>query len=251
MQAVRPIVLSIAGYDPCGGAGVLADIKTIEQHQCLGMAVTTCITSQNEKKFTHVKWLSFNEIESQLTSLFLMYQINTVKIGLIENLKMLIQIIDFLKTQNPNINIIWDPICATTSDFKVLQQLNANELFFILNKIFLITPNTIEAQFLTQSNDSILAAKELAKHCNVLLKGGHNESNKGRDQLFYQNKIEIINPQTTYQKFDKHGSGCILSAAIASNLALHKPLLNACVNAKKYIEQILSSNNSLLAYHHV
>src|ERR1700741_3135186 len=100
MSYNRPIVLSIAGFDPCGGAGVLADIKTFEQHQCLGMAVNTSITNQVEDKFISVNWFSSNEIIEYIKTLANTYQIDFVKIGIVENLNTLYTIISFLKEQN-------------------------------------------------------------------------------------------------------------------------------------------------------
>ena len=76
----RPIVLSIAGFDPCGGAGVLADIKTFEQHQCLGMAVNTSITNQVEDKFISVNWFSTEEIIKHIKTLTHKYKIYFQKI---------------------------------------------------------------------------------------------------------------------------------------------------------------------------
>ena len=87
MNYNRPIVLSIAGFDSCGGAGVLADIKTFEQHQCLGMAVNTSITNQVEDKFISVDWFSSEEILAHIKPLTDHYKIDYVKIGIIENLE--------------------------------------------------------------------------------------------------------------------------------------------------------------------
>ncbi|MEI8137176.1 MAG: bifunctional hydroxymethylpyrimidine kinase/phosphomethylpyrimidine kinase, partial [Bacteroidota bacterium] len=106
----RPIVLSIAGFDPCGGAGVLADVKTFEQHHCLGMAINTSITNQVEDKFISVNWFSADELINQIKTLTNNYKIDFAKIGIIENINTLYTILDFLKQQNKNITIVWDTI---------------------------------------------------------------------------------------------------------------------------------------------
>ena len=92
MNYNRPIVLSIAGFDPCGGAGVLADIKTMEKHQCLGMAVNTAITKQTEDKFISVNWFSGDDIINHIKPLLAKYKIDFVKIGIVENLNTLCEI---------------------------------------------------------------------------------------------------------------------------------------------------------------
>ena len=117
MHYSRPIVLSIAGFDPCGGAGVLADIKTFEQHQCLGMAINTAITNQVEDKFISVNWFSSDEIISQIKTLTEYYKIDFVKIGIVQNINTLNAIVTFLKQQNKNITIVWDTVLASSTGF--------------------------------------------------------------------------------------------------------------------------------------
>ena len=94
------------------------------------------------------------------------------------------------------------------------------------------------------------AAKEISNYCKVLLKGGHHAEKLGIDHLFTNNTILEFKPSHTNGSA-KHGSGCILSAAIAANLALGHSLEETCKLSKHYIETILLSNNTLLAYHHV
>ena len=85
---------------------------------------------------------------------------------------------------------------------------------------------------------------------NILLKGGHNETALGTDLLFLKNEILELFPSDK-KCFEKHGSGCVLSSAIASNLALNQTLKEACKNAKIYIENYLSSTSTLIGYHYV
>jgi hydroxymethylpyrimidine/phosphomethylpyrimidine kinase len=94
------------------------------------------------------------------------------------------------------------------------------------------------------------AAKKLSAYCNVLLKGGHNEAEKGVDYLYTKNSEERLEGKTE-EMFAKHGSGCVLSSAITANLALGTDLITACKKAKQYTEQFLSGKKSLLGYHHV
>ena len=128
--------------------------------------------------------------------------------------------------------------------------MNEQLLLEALSKVFLITPNYNEAIQLLPSSNAKDAAKHLAKHCNVLLKGGHNNEEPGVDYLYTKNEIIKLEATST-EVSPKHGSGCVLSAAITANLALGFDLINSCKNAKTYIEQFLKSNSTLLGYHHV
>lgn len=249
MSYNRPIVLSIAGFDPCGGAGVLADIKTFEQHQCLGMAINTSITNQIEDEFISADWFSSYEIIKHIKTLTDKYKIDFVKIGIIENLATLYNVVRFLKEQNKNIKIIWDTVLSASSGFHLLEVLEKNKLEEILNNVFLITPNTNEAKKLSSIDNEMEAAIYLTKYCNVLLKGGHSNTEKGIDSLFHNHQQIKIKTDTTKILPSKHGSGCILSSSITANLALGNDLESACQKSKQYIETILNSNSNLLAYH--
>lgn len=249
MNYNRPIVLSIAGFDPCGGAGVLADIKTFEQHQCLGMAVNTSITNQVENNFISVNWFSVDEIIEHIKPLIEKYKIEFVKIGIIQNIDMLNEVVSYLKQQNKDIKIIWDTVLSSSSGFNFIDNLNKTKLIKVLQNIYLITPNTNEAKNLSGLESEHEAAKFLSSFCNVLLKGGHSKENKGVDFLFSNHSQLTINHQQSTIMYPKHGSGCILSSAITANLALENDLETACIKSKNYTETILSSNTNLLAYH--
>lgn len=245
----RPIVLSIAGFDPCGGAGVLADIKTFEQHRCLGMAINTAITKQVEDKFISVDWLPLNAIMDQIKNLSDRYEIGFVKIGIIESLDVLSAIVSCLKQHNKDIVIVWDTVLAASGGFNFIETLDKEKLQDLLKNIYLITPNVNEAKKMSGLADETAAATYLASYCAVLLKGGHSNENEGIDFLFSTNNITEIKKQIAEPVYPKHGSGCILSAAIISQLALGADLETACKKAKQYIETLLNSNSNLLAYH--
>lgn len=248
MHYERPIVMSIAGFDPSGGAGMLADIKTFEQHQCLGMGVVTAWTVQTEHTFQKVEWLSLEKIKEQAKLLLDVYAVAVIKIGIVESLKALLALVVWLKEQVSNICIIWDTVLSASTGFLLTDARNTDLLKSVLNHVFLITPNVQEARLLSGMDDEEAAAKQLAHNCNVLLKGGHSEAFLGTDRLFTAQKETQLLPSKE-NLYPKHGSGCILSAAITANLAKGVSLASACEKAKAYIETILGSNQNLLAYH--
>lgn len=250
MKYNRPIVLSIAGFDPTGGAGVLADMKTCEQHRCLGMAVLTANTDQTESEFLSVDWFDKQTMTAQLQPILSAYEIAAVKIGIVQNLGILLELVALVRRSFPVIPIVWDPVLSASSGFQLHESWNEEQLNQVLGSIDLITPNVHEVRRIAGIEDEIEAAFQLAKWTNVLLKGGHSEVRLGVDLLF-EGGIpgEIPSKSDTAKYASKHGSGCILSAAIASNLAFGKKMPEACREAKEYIEKRLSSNEYLLAYH--
>lgn len=248
MAKITNCVLSIAGFDPSGGAGILADIKTFEANHVCGMGVLSALTFQNDIQFEGLRWVEADEILKQIAVLERRFEFSVVKIGLIENLDVMEVVVKALKQAQPGCRVIWDPIVQASAGFQFHGHFKREQLFSALENCFLITPNTEEAVFLAGIDDPIKAAQHLAKYCNVLLKGGHNKDEPGVDFLFRPNSVEKILPAEK-KVFPKHGSGCVLSAVLAANLAKGNDLIAACRNAKMYVEQFLSSNETLIGTH--
>ena len=251
MPKERPCVLSIAGFDPSGGAGVLADIKTFEANKVFGFGVITCLTFQNESEFEGVKWIETNEILKQTELLFKKHKIEYVKIGMMKDLETLEEIISKLNAQCSTLKFIWDPILKASAGFEINKTVNKKKVEDICKNIFLITPNLDEIKTLMNEKDEMIATKELSEYCNVFLKGGHSEKNKGKDYLFtIQGKVYPFRAKKIAEN-RKHGSGCVLSSAITANLARGSNLQRACLEGKNYVTKLLMSNKNLLGYHHV
>ena len=250
MSKNRPFALSIAGLDPSGAAGILADIKTFEQHQVNGFAITTANTIQTENMFYEIQWTDLSFVIRSIETLFLSYEISTVKIGIVPSLHYLNRILSSIKLLSPITKIVWDPVLKSSTKFefiKVNDDLILNE---VLSKIDLITPNYDEIVMLFPDfiTDKTWGKDELQTA--ILLKGGHNESALGTDYLFLKSTVtELLPTNINFQP--KHGSGCVLSSAIAANLALGYVLKTACSEAKLYIEKYLSSSSSLIGHHYV
>ncbi len=261
----RSYVLSIAGFDPSGGAGVLADIKTFEQNNVTGMGIVSALTYQNDIEFEKVEWLKLSQIIGQVEVLQKRFQFEYIKIGLIENLEILNELISyFIKTPNsppermnsfiragrlPTPRLIWDPILKASAGFEFHTDVNKELLENICKQLFLITPNVPEALILGPYNDAEKNAKYLSQFCNVYLKGGHNEEKRGIDILFTTDGKQIEFVSEAKNVFPKHGSGCVLSSAITAGLANDLNLVDACAGGKKYITDFLKSNDSFLGFH--
>jgi hydroxymethylpyrimidine/phosphomethylpyrimidine kinase len=249
MNPVRKYVLSIAGFDPSGGAGVLADIKTFESNKVYGLGVISANTFQNDEEFKGVDWVTVDKIIEQIDILKKRFFFEYVKIGLIESLDVLDCIIQQFKIQNSKFKIVWDPILKASAGFEFHKEVDKTLLEKICKELYLITPNVPEALLLGAHNEATESAKQLSQFCNVFLKGGHAEKKVGYDTLFLKEGKQFSFRPKIKNIFPKHGSGCVLSSAITANLAKGEDLHRACLKAKQYTEKLLSSNKTLLGYH--
>lgn len=241
----RPYILSIAGFDPSGGAGLVADCKTFEALKCQGLSVCTANTIQTDNEFLECIWTDIEVIKKQVTTLFNRFKIDVVKIGIIENWRTMSQIINLLKALNSEVKIVVDPVLTASANFKFQTDFNEELFDIVLKKTYVLTPNYEEIQQLYSELTIEETIKHISNKTNVLLKGGHNEKEKGKDYLYtQQGQMHPLNPK--YITYPKHGSGCVLSSAIASHLALGFPLLKSCFRAKRFTEKYLGSSKELL-----
>jgi hydroxymethylpyrimidine/phosphomethylpyrimidine kinase len=236
--------LTIAGFDPSAGAGVLADIKAFEHCKVYGQAVCTSLTIQNEKHFKKTCWLPWMQIKEQLETLFKIHSFKCIKIGLVENPETLEQIFKWLRKKSPESFILWDPILKASSGFEFHTQnaLSWQKLFAYAN---LITPNLPEARFLGIEKGSEQTA--------VLLKGGHSPATAGKycqDVLFpalsERNSPAAIKFASKRINAERHGSGCTLSALIIANLIKCNDLEKAIGKAKKTMQTFFANGTGKL-----
>lgn len=245
----RPIVLSIAGFDPSAGAGTLADIKTFEAVGVYGTAVLTALTLQTEHTFEYLKWRTIKSITEEITFLTKAYPIQYAKIGITRDVEMLQEIVYHLHKKN--INIIWDPVIISSTHKRIFNKNTLPQVKDLLKNIFCITPNLEEALLLSGKTNLMETGSYLSQFTNVIIKGGHNTEEKGIDYLFYHNnQFEKINPQTSLNIYPKHGSGCVYSSALTAYLARNYSLEQSVQLAKEYTEKFLASGFTLLGYHY-
>ncbi len=235
--------------DPSSGAGLTADIKTFEAHRIYGLGIPTAITYQHDLTFKKADWILVEKIIEQMELLKERFKISFIKIGLIENLNILEQLVNYIYTSFAAPCIIWDPVLKSSTGFIFHIQPDLKTVHNICKKIYLITPNMPESKELGTHRHAVDNAKELSRFCHVYLKGGHSDEKKGKDLLFTKEGKEFsFNPKKAIA-YEKHGSGCVLSASITANLAKGSTLHKACLRAKAYTAAYLNSNTSLLGYH--
>ena len=247
MNSKRPYVLSIAGYDPTGGAGVLADVKTSERLHCYGMTVLTANTVQTDESVKSVKWFTTVEIVEQIEALK-KFEFKAVKIGIVQNQEMLLAILSKIHAIWSDLFVVWDPVLKASDGSSFFDSGDVGIYKEILDKVDLITPNTNEIETLSKMNKK--GIEGLKQHVDVLLTGGHRVDQAGVDEYFSSEKKLKYNPQRGGTYFNKHGSGCVFSTALACYKALGYSTHKSILKGKRYIERILKSNPSLLAYHY-
>lgn len=251
IQTERPYALSIAGLDPSAGAGLLADVKVFEASRVYGLGVCTALTMQHDSDFQAVDWVPLDRIVAQCEPLFGRYPIRVVKIGLIESLPVLASLLDWLHQTVPDLTIIWDPILNASAGFSFHDVDDRRLVIQLLRGLTLLTPNAPEASQLTDTHQPWAAAEQLSAHCSVYLKGGHLPTQNGHiaDYLLVDGYGTTSFPAPFITNGEKHGSGCVLSAAIAAGLAQGRPLPDACRLARRYMNQYLASSPTRLGFH--
>lgn len=244
----RPYVLSIAGFDPSGGAGLLADCKTFEANGVYGLGVCTALTVQNDVQFERVRWVSLADIQDQARLLFARFSIEYVKVGLIESLAQLPALLAWLREQNPRVRIVWDPVLRASAGHGFHPNPAPALVQALGQSLTLLTPNRPEMLRLWPAETAEAAAVAVSAFCPVLLKGGHAAGAEATDLLFIQGQPQAFSsPRLAHG--EKHGSGCVLSAAVLAQLALGQALPAACGAGKVYTAGVLASNETLLGYH--
>ncbi len=241
-------VLTIAGSDSSGGAGVQADIKTITCNGIYATSVITALTAQNTTGIRDVLSVPPEFVANQLDSVLSDIKVDAVKIGMINNPEQVDVIYQAIKKYRLK-NIVVDTVMFSTNGTRLMDD---GTMIALKNKIFslssVITPNISEAEYLSSikitNRDSVEgAAKALNNQfdCPVLIKGGHLTSEEANDYLYNGVQGRWIEGRRL-DNVNTHGTGCTLSSAIAANLAKGYSLTQSIVRAKVYISGAIGDN---------
>lgn len=243
-------VLTIAGSDASGGAGIQADIKTITAHGLYASSVITALTAQNTMGVSMIESVSPKMIEKQLESVFEDIYPDAVKIGMVDKTETIEAIAVMLEKYKPK-QVVLDTVMVSSTGKALLQEEAVEALVKrLLPLAQMITPNIPEAEVLsgmkiTNRQERILAAEKIAQSYwgAILIKGGHGIEDAddllyemGKTTWFQGERVE--NPNT-------HGTGCTLSSAIACNLAQGYSLEESIKRSKAYITGALKAGLNL------
>lgn len=246
-KLVTPVaVLTVAGSDCSGGAGIQADIKTISANGCYAASAITAITAQNTQGVTDILGLPPQLVYSQISAVFEDMEVAAVKIGMVYDTQIVGAIASALEKYAPA-HIVCDPVMVATSGSMLIKEETVKAMEEkLFRRSTLITPNLQEASKLAGYTLSSLdemrtAARELGSKygCAVLIKGGHLSEDAMCDVLYADGEIrEFSLPRVKTSNL--HGTGCTLSSAIASNLAKGADIAAAVMEAKNYVQGAIS-----------
>jgi hydroxymethylpyrimidine kinase/phosphomethylpyrimidine kinase len=248
----KPVCLTIAGLDPSGGAGIIADIKTFSAFGCFAAAAVSSITFQNTIGVFGAEHQTAETVRRQVEPIIDDYEIAALKTGMLPT-REVIEETGALIGRMGGAKFVVDPVVRSTSGFDLIDDEALRSLIRVLFPLSgLVTPNRPEAERITGLNiatpaDIIAAAKSMqsmgAK--NVLIKGGHlNEDVSGErkaiDHLFIGEAHHVLEADYI-ETTATHGTGCTLAAAITANLALGESLLDAVRISKKFVTSAIIS----------
>lgn len=241
----QKVCLSIAGLDPSGGAGTIADIKTFSAFGCFAAAAIVSLTFQNTTGVFGAAHQSAETLRGQAEPVFKDLDVAAVKTGMLPTRDVIEETARLINEFDPP-HFVVDPVVRSTSGFDLIDDAALQSLIKQLFRLSdIITPNIPEAERISgmsiKSEDDVRRAGALIQQMgakNVLLKGGHLEGSKAKDFLFAGGDLhifeaEFINTTAT------HGTGCTLAAAIAANLALGKDLPAAVKAAKDFVTEAI------------
>lgn len=246
-NSALPVVLTIAGFDPSAGAGIVADLKTFAAHNCYGVATITALTIQNTQGVTSSQPLSPANLRASIRSLFEDSQILAVKIGVLatrSNAEVVAETLD----AHPALPSVLDPVWRSSSGAPLVDEagfayLRAN----LLGRASVVTPNLEEAGALTGLKVENVEGMKAAAHTlmemgarAVVVTGGHLD--KAPDKA-----IDVFADETGVETFEgehmkpenTHGAGCTFSSALAANLALGRRLRESVMLAKAYVAEAI------------
>ena len=248
-----PAVLTIAGSDSGGGAGIQADLKTFSALGCYGTSAITAVTVQNTVGVSGIHSITAEIVRQQIQAVMDDIKPVAIKIGMIHTTEQAITIANVLKIY-PEVPVIFDPVMVSSSGYKLMKDSTIN---ILKNELFplaaLVAPNLDEATLIADMNISTIEDMEVAATCflklgcnAVLIKGGHLKGVSLYDVyadvngLKHQFKSDFINSRNT------HGTGCALSSAIAAYMALGNDILTSIEKAKSYVHQAIEHGKDVI-----
>jgi hydroxymethylpyrimidine/phosphomethylpyrimidine kinase len=252
--AKPPVCLTIAGLDPSGGAGIVADIKTFSRFGCFAAAVISSLTFQNTTGVFGAIHQTAESIRGQLEPVIQDFNIAALKTGMLPSAQVIDEVAALVRKHQLK-NLVVDPVVRSTSGFDLIDEA---ALLSLIKTLFpladLVTPNVPEAERITGiailSEEDIEAAARMMQSMgaeNVLIKGGHSLSagspessvaRKAKDHLFIGDSLHVFEADFI-ETMATHGTGCTLSAAIAASLALGKDLIGAVASAKEFVTEAI------------
>ncbi|MEA3218117.1 MAG: hydroxymethylpyrimidine/phosphomethylpyrimidine kinase [Acidimicrobiia bacterium] len=245
MTSTPPVVLTIAGSDSGGGAGIQADLKTFAAHGAFGTSALTAVTAQNTRGVQAVHAIPPDIVEAQVTSVVDDFDVVATKTGMLARLE-IVQIVAACAATGRLRKLVVDPVMVATSGDRLLDQA-AEEAYLelLFPHALVITPNLAEAgallgRTLRTMDDAERAAMQLSETGAewVVVKGGHLTGSEAVDVVVHDGEVRLLRAPRV-PTANVHGTGCTFAAAIAAQLALGRAPWEALVAAKDYLTRAL------------
>ncbi len=245
-----PVCLTIAGLDPSGGAGIIADIKTFSAFGCFATAAIASLTFQNTQGVFGASHQAAETVRAQIQPILDDFEVAALKTGMLPT-REIIEEVARIVAENKLTNFVVDPVVRSTSGFDLIDD---EALKVLIEKLFplaiVVTPNIPEAERISEIKIEKAADIEKAARKiqalgarNVLIKGGHLTKAKGKRQkakdfLFIGDNLNIFEAEFI-ETTATHGTGCTLAAAITANLAIGKTLIESVETAKRFVTEAI------------
>ena len=235
------IVMSIAGVDPSGGAGVFADLKTFQALGVYGTGIVTALTAQNPYRFFSTLPVGEEYISEQIDAVMESYDVEFIKTGMLYSPE-IIRLIS-KKIKEYNLKAVVDPVMVATSGGDLTREDIAKAMNrYLLPQAILTTPNIAEAEKLTNlkiatEKEAIEASKKIV--CNNIITGGHLD---GINTINIDGEV-TIQKQELIETDNLHGTGCNLSSAIAAHLAKNNDLKTSILKSLDYVYEGIKNGN--------
>ncbi len=242
----RPGLLLIAGLDPSGGAGLIADVRIADRLGCRPIGVVTSLTEQSTLGVQDAHHTQSHIVGSQLTLVLSDIEVRAVKIGMIATARTARDVADALALTHAR--VVWDPVLSPTRGGALYEGDPIDAIAALASQLALITPNLDEAHRLTgiaitDEASAIAAGRALVKRwvSAALIKGGHGDGPEAVDILVEGDTVHRLPGLRVPGGTAVHGTGCALSTAIAARLAHGATLVDACRTAKTFVAELLAS----------
>ncbi|MEA1890615.1 MAG: hydroxymethylpyrimidine/phosphomethylpyrimidine kinase [Pseudomonadota bacterium] len=240
IKKTPPIVMVIGGMDPCGGAGLCADIQTLSKMGCHAAPVVTAITIQDTVAVRSFRAVETSLFEAQMRTVLEDLSPSVVKTGMLAN-REIISVVASLVGENPGIRLIVDPVMSSNSDDSLSECSLIESMKSLLFPLAaLITPNILEARMLAGMDAEADECATALSDSNCMITGTHAESSNVINR-YYQQGIKVRQWSWPRLEYEYHGSGCTLASAIAAGLAQGLEMEQALQQAQQFVIKSLQS----------
>jgi hydroxymethylpyrimidine/phosphomethylpyrimidine kinase len=236
------MAISIAGFDPSGGAGILADIKTFSALGVYGTSAITALTAQNVRRVSNISPINPSFVEEQIDMILEDLPIVFGKTGMLYSEEIILSVVKKIKEHS--LKIVVDPVLVAGSGGSLSQKGMANTIKNnLLKEAILTTPNVFEAELLSgqeikNKDDAIEAALTIGKNCDVVITGGHLDG----DNILFNGQISVMEGELI-ESDNTHGSGCSFSAAITAYLTKGIDMDEAIKKADIFVKESIRHGN--------